>query len=78
MLFEAGQIVSTCLKSVWFIPGCFMLFVRWVLGMFQVVFGGFWFFDVRAEMSALAATIGRVSATTLQQHHHPDTFAKRF
>ena len=26
-----AQIVSTCLRSVWLLPGCFMLFARWLL-----------------------------------------------
>ena len=42
-----------------------------------MAFGGF-FFDVREEMSAQSAAVWRVSATTPQQHHHPDKPAKRF
>ena len=36
------------------------------------------FFDVREEMSVLSARVWLVSATTPQQHQHPDNRAKRF
>ena len=70
---------STCLLfeiSLWFVPHCFML----VFGEFRVVLGGvrWFFFDEREEMSALSARVWRVSATTPQQHQHPDNRAKRF
>ena len=35
------------------------------------------FFDMREEMSAQSVAVWRLSATTPQQHHHPDKPAKR-
>ena len=66
LLFEISRL---------FVPNCFMSFS---VG-FRVVLGGVrFFFCAREEMSALSARVWRVSATTPQQHGHPENRAKRF
>ena len=61
MLFQVVQIVSTCLRSVWLVPGCVMFFARWVLAMFQVVFVEFGLNSVGSFQVSIFFVLGFIS-----------------